>query len=112
MPSKPRKRSEALKEKIDEIKKNQEQKAIERRAYIKQCLNSVAGTEEGRVLFRELARLCSFRRSKIVADTVAHTVDNDSTAHNAAQELIYLNMTSGLRREYLIKIEHPAKDEI
>lgn len=110
MPAKPRvlkKRSEALQDKINEVKKSAEQKAIERESHLKQCFNEVAGSESGRVIFRELARLCSLRKSKVVADMQSRTIDPISTMFNCAQENIYLQMTKRVRREHLLKIEYP-----
>lgn len=109
MENKPRlkKRSEALKEKINEVRKSKEQQSIEHEAHIKQCFNAVAGSEEGRLVFRELARLCGFRRSKVVADSQARTIDANSTTNNCFMENVYLSMTKRVRREHLIKIEYP-----
>lgn len=104
---KPRKRSEVLKEKLDTVKKSQEQKSVEQETFIAQCFNTVAGSEEGRIVFRELARLCGFRRSKVVASSVEKIVDPVSTTFNCMGENIYLKMTKRVRREYLIKIEYP-----
>ncbi len=79
---------------------------------IKQSVNAVAATEDGRFLFRYLAHVCGFGKSKVVADIQSKTVDPVSTTFNAAMENVYLQIRRLIHREHLIKIEFsPLQEE-
>lgn len=87
------------------------QQAADRHKELVRSANVVAATQEGRTVLRELARLCSFGRTKVVAGMVEKTIDPISTTFNAAQENIYLNIRRHIRREHLMKIEYNLDKE-
>lgn len=112
VPSKLRKRSAILQETAKEVEKPKtaQEKEQARLKSLFAAINEVAGSPAGRVVFRELEKFCHHNASKVGVDIVSKVVDNNSTGHNAAQELVYLHFRKMIRQSHLIKIEFNKED--
>lgn len=72
---------------------------------LKEAINAIASTENGKIFFSHLAKICGFAESQAVMDINTKEINTISSLWNVAREGVYLDIRKYLSKENKIRIE-------
>ncbi len=72
---------------------------------LREAINTIASTEDGKIFFSFLAKTCGFGQSQAVINIDTKEINTISSLWNVAREQVYLDIRKYLSKENKIRIE-------